>query len=231
MAISKVPFRQSLSYAACVAVVNVLIVADVRGVPADAIAIAIAALFTFNVVIVVVVAFAVEKVARDRKASSMAVVAASSDAQSILCNLFPTTTVSSMKRGDDIPAEVHEGVAVLYADMAGFTRLSSTLPSAELMATLNAVYSRFDEIVEEASLWKVETVGDAYIVVGGIAASDVSETPRDRLEKVLRLAVRLLEEMALFRERFKLPMHLRVGVHSGSVITGIVGTQRVRFCK
>ena len=76
-------------------------------------------------------------------------------------------------------------------------------------------------------------IGDAYIVVGGITPVSVgviADTPRDRLERVLRLAVRLLHEIATFRERFGLPMHLRIGVHSGSVVTGIVGTQRVRFC-
>ena len=76
-------------------------------------------------------------------------------------------------------------------------------------------------------------IGDAYIVVGGITTASegvIADTPRDRLERVLRLAVRLLHEIATFRERFGLPMHLRIGVHSGSVVTGIVGTQRVRFC-
>ncbi len=70
-------------------------------------------------------------------------------------------------------------------------------------------------------------------MVGGIAAASETapETPRDQLEKVLRLAASFLQEMVAFRDRFRLALHLRIGVHTGEVVTGFVGTQRIRFCK
>ena len=103
---------------------------------------------------------------------------------------------------------------------------------------LSASFSCIDDSMTLTLLSRsVLQVGDAYIVVGGIASSSTtpavlsSETPRDRLEKVLRLAIRLLAEMKSFRDQFQLQLHLRIGVHSGDVVSGIVGTQRIRFCE
>lgn len=128
--------------------------------------------------------------------------------------------------------------------------------ASDLMGVLNLMYARFDALVEEAGLWKVETVGDAYIVVGGIAA--LTRSPQDggplrsplvdpqnsssgshsqltavrsHLDKVFHLAVRMLDELSQLRKDLGLPLHMRIGVHCGDVVTGIVGSQRPRFCK
>ena len=123
------------------------------------------------------------------------------------------------------------------------------------MDILNEVYSRFDAIVEDAGLWKVETVGDAYIVVGGLAvlsstapplrAVSASElyssvahskhssdemTARINLDKIFHVAARMLDELTLLRKRFSLPLHMRIAVHYGDVVTGTIGSQRPRFC-
>lgn len=121
----------------------------------------------------------------------------------------------------------------------------------ELMALLNELYARFDRLVEEAGLWKVETVGDAYIVVGGLSTLDSAasasvhaassyqlqtlgrseQAARLHLDSVFHLSVRMLDELAGMREHLGLPLHMRVGVHCGDVVTGIVGSQRPRFCE
>ena len=64
-----------------------------------------------------------------------------------------------------------------------------------------------------------------------MSPSSSKRTPREHLEKILHLARDLLAEMAMFRDKFGLPLHLRIGVHSGDVVTGILGTKRFRFCE
>ena len=103
-------------------------------------------------------AHSLERSTRWQTASRLALDSAASEAKALLHNLFPAEAVALIRQGGKVPARVYRGVAVLYADMAGFTKLSSTMSSSDLMRILNTVYSRFDELVEEAGLWKVETV-------------------------------------------------------------------------
>lgn len=141
------------------------------------------------------------------------------------------------------------------------TRTRHLQTSVDLLGVLNEMYSRFDRLVEEAGLWKVETVrnlqrdgavhthahvppswqvGDAYIVVGGLVnfsepaaelAPSSSSSARAHLDRVFHLAVRMLDELAAMRVQLGLPLHMRVGVHCGDVVTGVIGSQRPRFCE
>ncbi len=124
----------------------------------------------------------------------------------------------------------------------------------KLMEALNAIYTHFDELVaSRPGLWKVETIGDAYIVVGGlfddvgddeaVGSSHVvtlnqtanTEPPQARvrahLEQVLGLAHQLQAALDSLRNSLGLDVHMRIGVHCGDVVTGIVGSQRPRFSK
>jgi class 3 adenylate cyclase len=277
--VTRIPFRHAFVFAILTTVVDIAFFAYssvTSFVPVDATFIAFASVFFFRCALLTLVSLS-EGASRADFTNRLALAAADADATALLRNLFPAAAVERLQVGVPVLPEVRHGVAVLYADMAGFTKMSSLLSSVELMGVLNTVYSRFDELVEDAGLWKVETVGDAYIVVGGIAAVDARtpgardasienyrtvstpesartlelarskslpadhddatapatapRSPRENLESVLLLAGRMLKELEGFRARFDLPLHLRVGVHCGDVVTGVIGTARPRFCE
>lgn len=265
----RLPAVESVAYAIATLLVDLCWLIDVsfrRNLPGDVAAISIASLCVFRVFFVWS-AYAFEYSERSVYASHRAVTAADKDSKALLRNLFPATVVASLVRGEAVPPRSCSDVAVLYADLVGFTKLGSSMSSSEVMGILNVVYSRFDELVEAAGLWKVDTVGDAYIVVCGLpelvsppssehtddggSCSDVGmndslmmgplsrdlcfgtsgeSAARQNIDKVLRLASRLLTELRHFREHLGLPLHMRIGVHCGEVVTGMVGSARPRFC-
>jgi class 3 adenylate cyclase len=180
-------------------------------------------------------------------ASFVAATAAEADSNQILQNLLPAQVVKPIMLGQDVLSQVHGNCAILFADLAGFTRMASSMDPNRLMVVLNTIYTRFDDMVEQRGLWKAETIGDAYIAVAGLfeprdaaASSTATSTPaynadaaksRVRLESLFDLASAMQRELASFRKEIQLEIHMRIGIHIGDVVTGIVGSHRPRFGK
>lgn len=138
----------------------------------------------------------------------------------LLLNILPAPIADRLRGGERLIADRFEDVTLLFADIVGFTRLSSGMRPEELVTVLNDVFTVFDELVEIHGLEKVKTIGDAYMVVGGL----LDEMP-DHTARVARLALDLTDRMAAARAA-ESGISFRMGINCGPVVAGVIGTKK-----
>ena len=139
----------------------------------------------------------------------------------LLLNILPQSIAARLKDGATVIADSFSNVTVLFADLVDFTRLAARIPASDLVRLLNEVFSQFDWLAELHGLEKIKTIGDAYMVVGGLPS------PRD--DHAIAVA-----EMALDMQRVigrvdslgGIRLNLRIGVSSGPVVAGIIGSKK-----
>jgi class 3 adenylate cyclase len=152
--------------------------------------------------------------------------AAREDNLTILNSLLPKHVVSLVGQGVSPIAEQHENTTIIFTDLKGFTAFSTTISPQELVSLLNAMYTAFDEIIGSWGLHKVEIIGDAYWVSGGCPAN--GEIPaHEYAMRAIEVSRALLR--ALPRVCGDAPLQMRVGVHSGNVVAGVVGQKGPRY--
>jgi guanylate cyclase len=106
---------------------------------------------------------------RQRFIARLAATNAQKHSNDALVRLFPQTVVNRLERDEPVPFETHSNdVIILWADISGFTKLCSDLPAPEVKRILDSLYSVLDHHVEQEQLWKMDTIGDAYVVIGGL---------------------------------------------------------------
>ncbi|MEQ8958364.1 MAG: adenylate/guanylate cyclase domain-containing protein [Coleofasciculus sp. C2-GNP5-27] len=139
----------------------------------------------------------------------------------LLLNVLPLPIAEKLKEKPTIIADSFAEATILFADIVGFTQLSARISATELVELLNNVFSKFDQIAERYGLEKIKTIGDAYMVVGGLP------TPReDHAEAVAEMALDMQQEMAQFNLDNTEPLSLRIGIHTGSVVAGVIGLKK-----
>jgi class 3 adenylate cyclase len=139
----------------------------------------------------------------------------------LLLNILPEPIADRLRRGERLIADRFDDVTLLFADIVGFTELSSTMQPDELVAVLNEVFSVFDDLVEEHGLEKVKTIGDAYMVVGGL-----TDSSPDHPDRVARMAVALAARIAEIDAARLFGIRFRVGINCGPVVAGVIGTKK-----
>jgi class 3 adenylate cyclase len=139
----------------------------------------------------------------------------------LLLNILPEPIADRLRSGEPLIADRHEDVSLLFADIVGFTGMSSAMDAGELVATLNDVFSVFDGLVDVSGLEKVKTIGDAYMIVGGMPTWQP-----DHLERMAALALRLADELARNEAARRLGIRFRIGIHCGPVVAGVIGTKK-----
>jgi class 3 adenylate cyclase len=144
--------------------------------------------------------------------------------ESLLLNVLPGPIADRLKRGESPIVDSLPSVTVLFADLAGFTTLSTTISSVELVQMLNEIFSAFDALAEAQGLEKIKTIGDAYMVVGGLP------TPRpDHAEAVAEVALRMVDYVEHRFAHSPTPIRIRVGINTGPVIAGIIGRHKFSY--
>ncbi|OWF42108.1 Atrial natriuretic peptide receptor 1 [Mizuhopecten yessoensis] len=145
----------------------------------------------------------------------------------LLYNMLPKTVADELRHGRPIQAETYEICTIFFSDIVGFTSLSSGSTPMEVVALLNKLYITFDEIIEKFDVYKVETIGDAYMVVSGVP--NVTEA---HASEIAKMALELVEESKIFviPHRNGDNLKIRVGLHSGHVCAGVVGMKMPRYC-
>ncbi|CAG9584367.1 unnamed protein product [Danaus chrysippus] len=145
----------------------------------------------------------------------------------LLNRMLPRTVAEALKRGEPVQAENYASVTVYFSDIVGFTKLAATNTPMQVVEILNDLYTCCDEIISLYNVYKVETIGDAYMVVGGLP---------DRISRhaaeVASLALHILDAVPKIKMRH-MPatrLHIRIGIHSGQVVAGVVGTKMPRYC-
>ena len=149
-------------------------------------------------------------------------------AEQLLDNVLPASVAEELKRNGKVEPKYTDSATILFADFQGFTLLSEQLRPGLLIDLLDQYFTAFDDIIARYGLEKVKTIGDAYMAVAGVL-----ETDRRDPVNVCFAALEMREKVAAIRsrrERIGLPaLELRIGIHSGPVISGVIGTQRFTF--
>jgi class 3 adenylate cyclase len=139
----------------------------------------------------------------------------------LLLNILPEPIAQRLRDGERLIADRFDDVTLMFADIVEFTRLSSELSAAELVTILNDVFTVFDRLVDRHGLEKVKTIGDAYMVVGGLP--DRSD---DHPARVAAMALELTDAVGEIESARRLGIAFRIGIHSGPVVAGVIGTRK-----
>jgi len=138
----------------------------------------------------------------------------------LLLNVLPASIANKLKQQVGIIAERFDDVSVLFADIVGFTPLSARLSPTELIESLNRVFSGFDELADHHKLEKIKTIGDGYMVAGGLI-----EQNADHLAAMATMALAMHENVRKLNSQFG-ALSLRIGLQVGSVIAGVIGIRK-----
>lgn len=138
--------------------------------------------------------------------------------EELLLNVLPRSIAERLKASAEIIADSHDDASVLFADIVDFTPFSAGRPAAEVVRHLNDMFSRFDEMVAKHGLEKIKTIGDAYMVAGGIP------TPTD--DHLAKMAALALDIRSVANE---LGAEVRIGLHSGPLVAGVIGSKKLLY--
>jgi class 3 adenylate cyclase len=142
----------------------------------------------------------------------------------ILNRVLPRQIVDRMKSGEENIADKFESASVLFADIVGFTPLAEKLGADEVLKLLSGIFSHFDVLCEKYGVEKIKTVGDSYMAVAGVPIKC-----DEHVFKIAKLALAMLEDVKLNLD-FKIPeLSIRIGIHTGEVIAGVLGTQKLSY--
>jgi guanylate cyclase len=139
--------------------------------------------------------------------------------EDLLENMLPRSVAQRLRREGRTFADGYAQCSILFADIVGFTTLSERSTPETVVAKLNAIFSRFDELAEARGLEKIKTIGDAYMVATGI--------PEPRTDHAAALADFALEAISAARQFDGI--HLRIGINSGPVVAGVIGRKRFLY--
>jgi class 3 adenylate cyclase len=139
----------------------------------------------------------------------------------LLLNILPEPIARRLRDGEPLIADRFDDVTLLFADIVEFTRLSATMSPSELVAVLNEVFTVFDRLVDHYGLEKVKTIGDAYMVVGGM-----SDRRADHTARMARMALELAAAVRDIEAAARLGISFRIGINRGPVVAGVIGTRK-----
>jgi class 3 adenylate cyclase len=155
----------------------------------------------------------VERLGRERERS-----------ERLLLNVLPAPIAERLKREERTIADRFEEVTVLFADVVGFTQLSSKMRPEELVVLLDEIFSRFDAIADDYGLEKIKTIGDGYMMVGGLP-----EPGADHAVRVADAALAMLSSLRELAREKGLALSMRIGLHTGDVVAGVIGKRKFTY--
>ncbi|MEG4290811.1 adenylate/guanylate cyclase domain-containing protein [Microcoleus sp. C2C3] len=141
--------------------------------------------------------------------------------ENLLLNLLPEPIAERLKEEPGVIADKFEKATILFADLVNFTQISTTMSATKLVYLLNEIFSSFDELTEKHGLEKIKTIGDAYMVAGGIPI----ERP-DHAEASAEMALDMLVAIDELNVKLEASFDLRIGINSGPVVAGVIGTKK-----
>ncbi|KAL4617579.1 Atrial natriuretic peptide receptor 2-like [Arapaima gigas] len=149
-------------------------------------------------------------------------------AENLLYQILPHSVAEQLKRGETVQAEAFDSVTIYFSDIVGFTSLSAESTPLQVVNLLNDLYTCFDAIIDNFDVYKVETIGDAYMVVSGLPVRNGKLHARE----IAGMSLALLEQVKTFKIRHRPndQLRLRIGIHTGPVCAGVVGLKMPRYC-
>jgi class 3 adenylate cyclase len=142
----------------------------------------------------------------------------------LLLNVLPAPIAARLKQGEEVIADAFPDVTVLFADIVDFTRHSQRTSPAQVVQALNELFSAFDRLAQRHGLEKIKTIGDAYMVAGGLP------DPRpDHAQAVAEMALAMQTEVARRTDPSGQPLQVRIGIDTGPVEAGVIGTSKFSY--
>lgn len=148
--------------------------------------------------------------------------------ETLLLNVLPESTVEELKVKGKATARNYRQVTVMFTDFKGFTRISETLTPTELVSKLDSFFVKFDEVIEKYNVEKIKTIGDAYMCAGGIPIRNKSN-PIDVTLAALEIQRVMNDFRKTSEEAGEKPWELRLGIHTGVIIAGVIGIKRFAY--
>ena len=146
----------------------------------------------------------------------------------LLLNILPEQTARELKEKGSASPQFHEAATVLFTDFVGFSKQSMNIPPTQLVKLLNVYFKVFDSICKEHGLEKIKTIGDAYMAVSGVPQAN-----ENHATNAIKAAIAINDFVAQYKQNAlisnALCFDIRIGVHSGSLVSGVVGTQKFAF--
>ncbi|WP_413168218.1 adenylate/guanylate cyclase domain-containing protein [Capilliphycus salinus ALCB114379] len=144
--------------------------------------------------------------------------------EQLLLNILPQTIAEQLKKEPGLIADRFEQATILFADITDFTGLASQISPTELVSLLNQIFSSFDRLAERHGLEKIKTIGDAYMVVGGLPK------PReDHALAIAEMALDMQQEIYQFKREDNQILNIRIGINTGPVVAGVIGLKKFSY--
>jgi class 3 adenylate cyclase len=144
--------------------------------------------------------------------------------EQLLLNILPKEIVARLNRGETVIADQLSNVTILFSDLVGFTKLSSRLSATDLVRLMNELFSEFDRLALSLGVEKIKTIGDAYMLVGGLP-----EPRADHAHAVADMALAMIGVVERMNHKLTTPLQMRIGIHSGDVVAGVIGTHKFAY--
>ncbi|RWS20904.1 retinal guanylyl cyclase 1-like protein, partial [Leptotrombidium deliense] len=137
------------------------------------------------------------------------------------------SVANQLKLGIDVPPEKFDAVTIFFSDIVGFTTISAFSEPMEIITLLNDLYTIIDNTILHRNVYKVETIGDSYMLVSGLPNRNC-----DHAQQIATIALEILDQCLNFKIRHmpKIPFKIRIGINSGPVVAGVVGYTMPRYC-
>lgn len=147
-----------------------------------------------------------------------------SRADHLLFNLLPERIAERLKSGDRIIAESHGEATVFFSDVVDFSQLTKRLSPGHLVEVLNDIFSILDSLTEKHGVEKIKTIGDGYMVVSGMDHDSAHSA-----EAIAEFALEVMTEIQSYSRKHDFPLLLRIGISTGQVISGVIGTKKLSY--
>jgi len=148
----------------------------------------------------------------------------SQKSERLMLNILPQSIASRLKAGDESISDSYQNATILFSDLVGFTNMSSGKTAEELVFFLNDLFKRFDTRATSLGLEKIKTIGDAYMVAGGLPTNDDEHAIR-----VTKMALGMYEDLEAFNKEHGMELDMRIGINSGPVVAGVIGHSKFSY--
>ena len=142
----------------------------------------------------------------------------------LMLNILPQSIATRLKAGDESISDSYKNATILFSDLVGFTKMSSGKTAEELVFLLNDLFKRFDTRATSLGLEKIKTIGDAYMVAGGLPTNDDEHAIR-----VTKMALGMYEDLDAFNKEHGMELDMRIGINSGPVVAGVIGHSKFSY--
>ncbi|XP_051918339.1 retinal guanylyl cyclase 2 isoform X2 [Hippocampus zosterae] len=148
--------------------------------------------------------------------------------EKLLTQMLPPSVAEALKMGGTVVPEYFDSVSLYFSDIVGFTTISANSEPIEVVNLLNSLYTLFDAIIGNHDVYKVETIGDAYMVASGVPVPNGNR----HVAEIANMSLDILSAVGTFKMRHMpdVPVRIRIGLHTGPCVAGVVGLTMPRYC-